>query len=137
MCLGYLGRYAPVRVPEDCHFCCVDDELSAMDPLLLGTWENLPSAGLMEMEWTQSFSDPVSLTCFAFQNATVVEGGRQKKTPPNQQIRKNVRFFLMNTSVGKSLAPILRLSICAGVASSSFCASSKLPSDHWQPAAIK
>ena len=32
--------------------------------------QDMPSAGLMEMDRTQPSSEPVSLACFAFQNAT-------------------------------------------------------------------
>lgn len=32
---------------------------------------DVPSAGLMDMDLTQSFSEPVRRTCFAFQNATI------------------------------------------------------------------
>jgi hypothetical protein len=48
----------------------------------------MPSAGLMEMDRIQPSSEPVSLACFAFQNATKDER-RESVHCPNILARKS------------------------------------------------
>jgi hypothetical protein len=68
-------RYAPVGVPKDGHFF-----FSSLDKVKKGERRGvigLPSAGLIEIDSTQSSSEPVRLKCFAFQNATAEENKNQ------------------------------------------------------------
>jgi hypothetical protein len=70
MCLCHSGRDMRVSIPEDGHFyvLCVRKKRKNR--------EDVPSAGLIEIDRIQPSSEPVLLTCFTFQNATADENGQ-------------------------------------------------------------